>query len=172
MDRPVYDADVSSNHWMDLSKALPSIAVDKHFHTEGKCIRRLKSVRWPKGLTCSACGSSNIGKIKTRKPYQCRECRHQFSVTSGTICHRSHLDLQQWFIAAEMIISANVSSRRIELQTSERLKQRFEITYKVAFDLRKKLRTDLILPSGGLIGRCICVKQSAETQEHVALHKS
>ncbi|MEH6755826.1 MAG: hypothetical protein V7788_16885 [Alphaproteobacteria bacterium] len=49
-------------------------------------------------MICSACGSSNIGNIETRKPYQCKECRHQFTQISGTICHGAHLELKDWFM--------------------------------------------------------------------------
>lgn len=152
------DSIENPDHWRQLLKALPPEGINRHFKTEAKCVRRLKKVRWPGKVICGACGSADIGKIKTRKYYQCRECRRQFSVTSDTICHRTHLDLKVWFTAAELIIQASKSDRARELLTSEKLRTELEVTYKVAYDLRKKLRVDLAQPDGGLIGRCICTR--------------
>ena len=147
-----------ADHWQQLLKALLPGGINHHFKTEAQRVRQLKAVRWPHGVLCYACGSSDIGKIKTRKYYQCRECRRQFSVTSDTICHRTHLDLKVWFTAAELIIQASKSDRARELLTSEKLSTELGVTYKVAYDLRKKLRADLAQPDGGLIGRCICIR--------------
>jgi len=143
--------------WYQLLIALPAEGVKRHFDTEDKCIERLATVRWPAGVFCSSCGAKDVGRIKTRKSYQCRECRHQFTVTSETILHRTHLDLATWFIAAELMITAYERDRAQDLLTSEKLKTKLKVTYKVAYDLRRKLNADLAHPSGGLIGRCICV---------------
>lgn len=151
------DSTDSPDHWQQLLRALPPDGINQHFKTEAQRVRRLKAVRWPNGVRCYACGSSDIGIIKTRKYYQCRECRLQFSVTSGTICHRTHLDLKVWFNAAELIIEASKSERSHELLTSKVLSAKLGVTYKVAYELRKRLRADLALPVGGLIGRCICI---------------
>lgn len=145
------------DHWQQLLKALPPEGINRHFKSEPQRLRRLKAVRWPSKVTCEACGSADIGKIKTRKYYQCRECRRQFSVTSDTICHRTHLDLKVWFSAAELIIKASKSDRAYERLTSESLRSTLEVTYKVAYQLRKTLRADLAQQDGGLIGRCICI---------------
>ncbi len=149
-------------HWKLLLDALPQSGVNRYFKTEARCVRRLKEVRWPDGIVCEGCGSKNVGKIRTRKTYQCRECRDQFSVTSGTICHRKHLDLMEWFYAAELIISASAKDHTRDILSSEGLKKKLGVTYKVAYDLRKKLKSDLLQPHGGLIGRCICVHKKPD----------
>ncbi len=156
------DRDVSPEHWEQLSAALPSEGVRRYFRTEARCVRRLRSVRWPKEIICVACASNDIGKIKTRKNFQCRKCRHQFSVTSDTLCHRTHLKLMTWFVAAETMISAYERGRAPELLTSENLRMKLRVTYKVAYGLRSKLRKDLLRPGGGLIGHCICINKNSE----------
>ena len=156
------DGGASPEHWEQLSMALPPKGVIGHFKTEARCMRRLKTVRWPKELICVACGSIDIGKIKTRKNFQCRDCRHQFSVTSDTLCHRTHLDLMTWFVAAEAMIGAYKQDRVRDLLTSENLRMKLDVTYKVAYSLRSKLRKDLVRPGGGLIGHCICVNINSD----------
>ena len=99
------DPNLDRNHWNQLSQAMPSDGVQALFKTDFACVRRLQKVRWPDGVTCPGCGAANIAQIKARKNYQCRDCRRQFSVTTDTICHRTHLDLMTRFIAAETMIA-------------------------------------------------------------------
>ena len=61
-----------------------------------------KSLRWPEGPVCSHCGT--IGHAyKTKKPgwYRCaeKECRKDFTVTTGTVMERSHIPLNKWLMA-------------------------------------------------------------------------
>jgi transposase-like protein len=162
MGPAIHYSDANPEHWEQLFQTLPQQGVSRYFTSEPMCLKRLYDVRWPSGIICSACGSNDIGNIETRKPYQCRKCRHQFTLISGTICHGAHLELKDWFLAAELIISANISERAQELQTSEQLRKKISVTYKVAFALRAKLQTDLTLPGGGLIGHCICINKNSD----------
>lgn len=70
------------------------------FHSEEACERRLIEARFPDGMRCLRCGSTNIGeRLPSRRAYQCRDCRFFNRPTAGTIFHRSHASLMQWFIA-------------------------------------------------------------------------
>ena len=58
--------------------------------------------RWPDGVTCPFCASSeNVMERKNRKPqpYRCRACRKDFSVKTGTLMHGSKLSLGTWAVA-------------------------------------------------------------------------
>lgn len=68
----------------------------------------------------------------------------------------------EWFYAAELIIGASAKDHTRETLSSEGLKKKLGVTYKVAFGLRKKLKSDLLQPHGGLIGRCICVHKKSD----------
>lgn len=67
----------------------------------------IKSIKWPNGPVCPGCGSQNVGHIASRRRYQCREkgCRKQFSLATGTIMESTHLRLDQWCVAAWMLIN-------------------------------------------------------------------
>ncbi len=43
--------------------------------------------RWgdKEGGVCPRCGYEPCGQMRTRKRFRCRECRNEFTVTSGTI---------------------------------------------------------------------------------------
>jgi transposase-like protein len=98
------------------------------FATEEACIAHFENIRWPNGLECPKCASKKVfkfvGKGKTDKDrflYECVECHYQYSVTTGTIFHNSHIPLRKWFLAIYMIcsskkgISANQLWRDLEL---------------------------------------------------------
>lgn len=50
------------------------------------------SIKWPHGPCCPKCGSFNVGAIKSRRRFQCREkgCRKQFSLIADTIMEGTH----------------------------------------------------------------------------------
>jgi transposase-like protein len=111
------------------------------FPTEADCIQFLEKRRWPQGVSCLRCQNMKIGVYpsmgksgKTRKVFQCLTCDYQFTVTTGTIFHDSHLDLRKWFAAIALIkdakkgISANQVSRHIG------------VTYKTAWHLCHRIR--------------------------------
>ena len=73
------------------------------FPTEDACRKQLFQMRFPDGFVCSVCGCVEYYGLKTRILYQCKGCRHQSSVTAGTVMHRSHLPLLTWFWAMYLV---------------------------------------------------------------------
>ena len=90
------------------------------FGTDAKCRNFLEDVRWPKGkVECPHCGCKKLCGIPQRNQWHCRACLYQFSVTSGTVFHDSHLPLRKWMIAIYLMleskkaISANQMKRTL-----------------------------------------------------------
>lgn len=50
------------------------------------------------GYVCSKCGCRHGYRLPNGR-YQCAQCRHQASVTAGTVLHKTHMPLTQWFLA-------------------------------------------------------------------------
>src|SRR5215470_5928402 len=75
------------------------------YFTPERATEYVKSIKWPHGPVCPKCGSVNVGEIKSRARFQCREkeCRAQFSLTTGTIMEASHMPLEKWIMAVWMI---------------------------------------------------------------------
>ena len=71
----------------------------EQFGDDTKCRARLTQLRWPKGVACPRCESKSISRVIERDQYDCNRCRYQFSATSGTIFHDTHLPLSKWFLA-------------------------------------------------------------------------
>ena len=71
----------------------------RRYNTEEACRAELFRLRFPNGFVCPKCGCLEFYPIRNRNTYQCRACRHQTSVTAGTVMHRTHLPLTTWFWA-------------------------------------------------------------------------
>jgi ribosomal protein L37AE/L43A len=67
------------------------------YGTEEKCEEVLIQTRWPDGFVCPRCNSVKHSYISTRKLFQCSCCRHQVSITAGTLFHSTNLPLVKWF---------------------------------------------------------------------------
>lgn len=66
------------------------------FATEEQCIAYLESIKWPDGFVCPQCESRDAWKTE-RGLWLCRSCRHQTSVTVGTVFEGTRKSLRVWF---------------------------------------------------------------------------
>jgi transposase-like protein len=77
----------------------------KQFSDEGVCFKYLYQIRWPNGWMCPECQAKKCFYIKSRKLYECSECRYQASVTAGTVFHKTRTPLYIWFWAIFLVTS-------------------------------------------------------------------
>lgn len=82
------------------------IQVYKQFPTQDDCIKHLEQVRWNGEPTCPYCNSKNQSPLPKEKRYHCNNCNTSFSVTVGTIFHKTKIDLQKWFVAISLVLNA------------------------------------------------------------------
>lgn len=85
------------------------IEVYDRWPTHAHCIAHLEAVRWPDGPLCPYCGAAKVSRHreKTRDDrWQCQICARSFTVTVGTIFHRTHVDLQRWFLLIALMLNA------------------------------------------------------------------
>jgi transposase-like protein len=113
---------------MDLPKLV------ERFGSEDKCRAYLETLRWPEGVTCPRCQGKKVSRIAKRGQFDCDSCRHQFSVTAGTIFHDTHLPLWKWLLAIYMIAE---SKKGI---SSNQLKRTLKVSYKTAWHLSHRIR--------------------------------
>ena len=100
----------------------------------------LESIRWPDGVVCPHCavvGESTRLKGKSTRPgvYKCRPCRKQFTVTVGTIFHRSHIPLTTWIAAFFILCTSKKSVSALQLQRQLGLG-----SYKTAWHMAHRIR--------------------------------
>src|SRR5260370_6992094 len=95
---------------MDLMKLM------KECDTQDECRQILEELHWPDGVKCPRCQSEKISRIRKRFQYDCDSCRYQFSVTSGTIFHDSHLPLPKWFAAVYLMCESKKGMSALQLK--------------------------------------------------------
>ena len=88
---------------MATQKRMGFQEVQERLSTEETCRKYLFDLRWPNGFICPRCGCREYYHISTRNKYQCKSCRHQTSVTAGTVMDRSHLKLRIWVWAIYLV---------------------------------------------------------------------
>lgn len=74
-----------------------AIEFQARFGTDILCERELAKMRWRHGFICPNCEHDDGYPLQSRRLIQCTVCRHQTSVTAGTIFHKTHLPLTVWF---------------------------------------------------------------------------
>jgi len=120
-----------------MNKIKSLVEARREFSTQIKCEKHLAKMRWPNGVACPRCGSKDVTRLSTRRKWQCK-CRYQFSVTSQTIFHGTHVDLPRWMMAVWLMCHSpkGVSSKQIQRELG--------VTYKTAWYMTQRIRWAMI----------------------------
>jgi transposase-like protein len=127
--------------------SIPALA--ERIPDEDSAYRFLEDLRWGDRPVCPHCGTvrtpyfltpknggrkTTRGKVSPRRVWKCADCRKQFTVTTGTIFHGSHISIRKWlFVVFEMVSSKNgVSGREIE--------RKYDLTPKTAWFMLHRIR--------------------------------
>jgi ribosomal protein L37AE/L43A len=107
----------------------------ERYGTEEKCHAALVASRWPRGFRCPACRDERHSTFvrEGRSYWQCYRCRHQTTVTAGTIFDATKLPLTRWFVAMHLMTQAKNNVSALEL------KRHLGVRYKAAWLMKHKL---------------------------------
>jgi transposase-like protein len=86
-----------------------NIFSEDRFHNEEAARVWFETARWPNGPICPHCGSTKHYATKKKiGRYRCgdKECRKDFTVTTGTVMERSHVKLTEWAAAFHLAASS------------------------------------------------------------------
>lgn len=105
------------------------------FPTDQACATYLEQLRWPDGFCCPVCQTTGVPWRHTRGRLVCAACRHQTSVTTGTIMEKTRTPLTTWFEAAWHLTTAKngLSAKTLErtlgtgYRTALAILQRFRV---------------------------------------------
>lgn len=107
--------------------------------TEAQAREFLEEVRWHGNPVCPHCGGTEAYQLKgsATRPgvWKCSKCRKQFTVTVGTVMHRSHIPLRKWVIAFHLMSSSKKGISALQLQRVLGIKN-----YKNAWHLAHRIR--------------------------------
>jgi hypothetical protein len=126
--------------------------------SEASCLESLIQSRWPEGCSCSRCGYEASWAFAQHKRLVCRRCRKETSPRAGTLRQRSHVPIQEWFWAADLVATLTPGIRALQLQ-----RQLGRGSYRTAWFRRTRLRrgrvhdsrtklTDVVEADAPLIG--------------------
>ncbi len=106
------------------------------FPDEESCRKHLFNLKWPNGFNCPKCGHTKYYLINSRKLIECAnpECRHQTSITAGTIFHKTRTSLRIWFWIIFLVAK---DKRGISARA---LNREFPISYPTAWNMLHKIR--------------------------------
>jgi len=122
----------------DYPKTL--LEFERRFTSEDACRQYLVALRWPDGFVCPSCGG-RVAWTMVRSLVLCGTCRHQVSVTAGTVFQDTHVPLVTWFRALWQITSQKHGVSALGLQRALGLG-----SYKTAWTMLHKLRRAMVRP--------------------------
>lgn len=117
-----------------------ALELEHRFSDEEACRHYLFALRWPDGFVCPRCRGRQAWEME-RGLWLCRSCRHQASVTAGTIFHRSHQPLTTWFRVMWQVTSQKNGVSATSLHRSLGLGG-----YQTAWTMLQKLRRAMVRP--------------------------
>ena len=88
----------------------------RRFSTPQACLEYLTQSRWPDGFVCPRCSGTSAWLNSKRYVFECRQCRRQTSPMAGTLMHRSHVPVQEWFWAAYLVATHTPGISAVKLQ--------------------------------------------------------
>lgn len=125
------------------------------FSHDEACVAYLESLRWPAGFCCPVCAVVGIPGRATRGRLICRACRHQSSVTAGTIFDKTRTSLRVWFAAAWYITSQKQGVSALGLQRVLGLN-----SYQTAWAMLHRFRRAMVRPDRDLLGGTVEVDEA------------
>jgi transposase-like protein len=110
----------------------------KMFADDAPCTTYLERLRWPSGFVCPACQQQQEPWRQTRGRLVCPVCRHQSTVTAGTIFDKTRTPLTTWFDAAWHVTTAKNG------MSAKTLERTMDISYHVAWHMLHRFRVAMV----------------------------
>ena len=125
------------------------------FHTEQACLHYLQKLRWPRGFICPKCGVISEPLKTSRNRLVCQSCKHQASVTAGTIFDKTRTPLKVWLAAAWYLTNQKQGVSALGLQRVLGLG-----SYQTAWAMLHRFRRAMVRPGRDLLGGLVEVDET------------
>ncbi|HEX7326007.1 MAG TPA: IS1595 family transposase [Rhodanobacteraceae bacterium] len=122
-------------NWVQFQRGLSFPEFLQRYGTEAKCYRAIYKARWPHGFRCPQCGGRSRARFRRegRVYYQCRRCRHQTTLGSGTLLAHNKLPLRTWLLAMYLLTTTKTNLAALELM------RHLGVNWKTAWRLKHKV---------------------------------
>src|SRR5438876_5853985 len=109
------------------------------FPDDASCRQYLERVRWPNGPHCPRCLQAEAWAMKAPF-YRCAACRHDFTVTAGTLFGDTRLPLTLWFETMWQVVHQKNGASALGV------KRVLGVSYPTAWRWLHKLRRAMVRP--------------------------
>jgi transposase-like protein len=125
----------------DLWRDFPRTATEfeARFATEEDCRAYWIEARWGGEPACARCASTRVWSIREGTTFECADCGHQTSLTSGTLLEKTRKPLKVWFRAI-----FEISTRRTGISGKDLQRIMGFGSYKTAWTWLHKLRVAMV----------------------------
>jgi transposase-like protein len=106
----------------------------RYFRDLDRCTEFMAMIRWPEGVTCPHCSATRNSFNAKRRYWQCKDCRKQFTIKTGSVMEDSPISLDKWLPAIWMIVNAKNGVSSYEIHRA------LGITQKSAWFLLHRIR--------------------------------
>jgi transposase-like protein len=110
-----------------------------YFSDPDNCLSYLVAKRWPNGVTCPTCGSTEVAFLAKQRRWKCyqKHERPQFSVKVGTVMEDSPIGLDKWLMAMWQIVNCKngISSYEVHRAIGITQKSAWFLDHRIRFAL-------------------------------------
>jgi transposase-like protein len=131
--------------WRDFPKTATEF--EERFATEEACRAYWIEARWGGEPACARCGSKRVWTIRGGTTFECADCDHQTSLTSGTVLEKTRKPLKMWFRAV-----FEISTRRTGISAKDLQRIMGFGSYETAWTWLHKLRAAMVRPNREPLG--------------------
>jgi transposase-like protein len=117
----------------------------KHLVDEGQCYQTVRELRWPDGVACPSCESTQVIKRgfddtePARQRYECHDCNTRFDDLTDTIFAGHHQPLKVWILCL-YFMGLNLSNEQIAHELSVNESDVYHMTVQLRDGVVKKSR--------------------------------
>lgn len=124
------------------------------FQTEKDCIEYIISIRWPDGFKCPRCQNLKAW-ITERGLFHCSQCKHDTSITAGTIFENTQKPLRLWFHVMWLMMAQKTGVSAKNLKDSMGFG-----SYQTIWGWLHKLRSVMVRPGRELLSGTIEIDET------------
>jgi transposase-like protein len=131
--------------WRDFPKTATQF--EARFASEADCRAYWIQARWGGEPACARCHSTRVWTIREGTTFECADCGHQTSLTSGTLLEKTRKPFKMWFRAV-----FEISTRRTGISAKDLQRIMGFGSYKTAWSWLHKLRAAMVRPDREPLG--------------------
>ena len=139
--------------WRDFPKTAPEF--EARFGTEEDCRAYWIQARWGGKPACAQCTSTRVWTIREGTTFECADCGHQTSLTSGTLLEKTRKPLKVWFRAV-----FEISTRRTGISAKDLQRIMGFGSYETAWTWLHKLRAAMVRSDSEPLGPFVQIDEA------------